>query len=380
MDNLDGVESDVVVASGTAAVDDSVAHIGKTYAAAGRIEAVEEGQVDRLRGLSFAESLSVVAVVDQLGNVGFGHFSGLDTFAFGSGAGANNGDSVSKAVGVAEIEYAVCTGDLECVSSVGVGGDVEGTDHAALEFKSSHKCGGCVDLEVFAVLGVLGVCILADGIDVSAEACYSLDGAEEVNHLVDIVTAQVKGEASAVVEGEEEVLGREIEEGSLRLVVRCALSVDGNGLADDTVIEVLACGLFPCAEEGVGSSCEENVILLGKAGKLKSLFEGGSHHLLAVNVLACGKGAAGDFEVRLGICKVNDDFDFLIRKHLLKGHFLYAVLVYHVLSAGIDEVAYCNDVDYVEFVHHVVHVSTAADTAAADNTDFDFSHSLFSFR
>lgn len=70
---------------------------------------------------------------------------------------------------------------------------MECTDYAALELKSSHKCGRSINDEVLAVLGMLGVCVLADGVHVAAEACNSLDGAEKVDHLVDVVTAEVKG-------------------------------------------------------------------------------------------------------------------------------------------------------------------------------------------
>jgi len=374
VDNLDRVETDVVVATGTATVDESVAHISKTYAAAGRIEAVEKGKIDLLRGDRLAESLIVVSVINDSGNLGLGHLTCLHTLTLGSGTVADNGDGVTEAVGVTEVEYTVGTCDLECVCSLRVGGDVECTNNAALELESRHKCGGSINFEVLTVLGVLGVYVLTNGIDVTAEACYSLDGAEEVDHLMDVVTAEVEGEASAVMEGEEEVLGREIEEGSLGLIVGCALCVDGDGLTDDTVVEILARRLLPCTEECVGRCCEGYAVFLCETCELKSLLECGSHHLLAVNVLACLKSAAGDLEMRLGICKVNDNLDILICEHLLEGHLLYAVLVYHVLCAGVDKVAYCNYIDNVESVHHVVHVSTTADTAAADNTDFNFSH------
>ena len=380
VDNLDSVETDVVVATGTASVNESIAHISKTYAAAGRIEAVEKGKIDLLRGDRLAESLVVVSVVNDSGNLGLGHLTCLHTLTLGSGTVADNGDGVTEAVGVTEVEYAVGTCDLECVCSLRVGGDVECTNNTALELESSHKSCGSINLEILAVLGMLGVNVLTDGVDVTAEACYTLDGTEEVDHFMDVVTAKVKGESSAVMEGEEEVLGGKVEEGGTGLVVRCTLSVDGNGLADDTVVEVLSCRLFPRAEECVGSCSEENAVFFSETSKLLRFFEGGSHHLFAVYVLTCLKSTGGDLKVRLGVCKVNDDLDLVGCEHFFECHLFNAVLVNHVLCTGVDNVANCNNVDDLKLVHHVVHVSTAADTAAAYYAYFYFSHNKNSFR
>ena len=63
MDNLDSVETDVVVATGTSAVNESVAHICKTYAATGGVEAVEDGKLNVCGVDRLAESLVIGTVV-----------------------------------------------------------------------------------------------------------------------------------------------------------------------------------------------------------------------------------------------------------------------------------------------------------------------------
>ena len=245
MDNLDSVETDVVMATGTSAVNEGVAHVCKTYAAAGGAEAVKDGKLNVCVSDRLAKSLVVSSVITDNADLGAGHLTGTDTLTVGSCAVAENTDLATEAVGVTEVEYAVCTRDLECVSLIGVGGDVEGTNNAALELESRHKSGGCINDEFLTVLGMLGVCILSYGVDVTAEACYALDGAEEVDHLMDVVAAKVEGEAAAVMEGEEEELRRKVKEGGAWLIVRCALSVDGNRLTDDALVKILSCGLLP---------------------------------------------------------------------------------------------------------------------------------------
>ena len=210
---LDSVETDVVVATGTSAVNESVAHISKTYAAAGGVEAVEDGKLNVCGVDGLAELLIVSAVVTDNTDLGTGHFTGTDFFSAGSCTVAHYADLTAEAVGVAKVEYTVGTGDLECVCFVRVGGDVECTEYTALELKSSHESCGSVNDEFFTVLGMLGVCVFSYGVDVTAETCYALDGTEEVDHLMDVVTAKVEGEASAVVEREEEELGCHVKEG-----------------------------------------------------------------------------------------------------------------------------------------------------------------------
>ena len=92
----------------------------------------------------------------------------------GSCTVAEYSDLAAEAVGVAKVEYTVCTGDLECVCFVRVRGDVEGTDNAALELESRRKCSGSINDEFLAVLGVLGVGVLSYGVDVAAKSCYAL--------------------------------------------------------------------------------------------------------------------------------------------------------------------------------------------------------------
>ena len=44
----------------------------------------------------------------------------------------------------------------------------------------------------------------------------------------------------SIKEREEEILGRKVEEGCAGLIVRSTLSMNGNGLADDTVVKILS--------------------------------------------------------------------------------------------------------------------------------------------
>ena len=79
MDDLDSVETDVVVATGTSAVNKCVAHISKAYAAAGGREAVEDGKLNTSVGNAFAELLIVSTVVTVDANAGLRHLSGTDS-------------------------------------------------------------------------------------------------------------------------------------------------------------------------------------------------------------------------------------------------------------------------------------------------------------
>ena len=81
MDNFDSVETDIVVATRTSVVEDSVAHISKTYAAAGCIVAVEEGKLNLLDRCVFAELLIVVTIVEEVFHLGCGHLTCNDTFS-----------------------------------------------------------------------------------------------------------------------------------------------------------------------------------------------------------------------------------------------------------------------------------------------------------
>ena len=118
MDDLDGVETDVVVATGTSAVYDGVAHIRKTYAAAGGIESVEDGKLNTGVGNTLAQLLIIGTVVAVDAYTGLGHLSCADRLTFRIGTVTKYADVGAEGVGVTKVEHAVRTGDLECVGFV----------------------------------------------------------------------------------------------------------------------------------------------------------------------------------------------------------------------------------------------------------------------
>ena len=216
---------------------------------------------------------------------------------------------------------------------------------------------------------MVGICIYPVRLKISAETGNALDRTEQVDHLVQIVPAEIERESSAVVEREEEKPRLEIEKRSIRRVMRRALRVDRYRLADDPVVEIFSSGLLPRAEERIGRGGEDDVILFREAHQLGRFCEGRSHHLFAVDVLAVLHRLGRDDKMRFGIGEVDDDLDLGVVHHFLGRHLLHAVFVRDVLSARVDQIGAPDDVDDVETVHHDVHVRAAAYPAAPHDAD-----------
>ena len=66
---------------------------------------------------------------------------------------------------------------------------MECTQHAVFKLQRGHQRRGSVHLKSFAIFGMVGIFVSTLREQVSAKARYALDAAEQINHLMQIVTA-----------------------------------------------------------------------------------------------------------------------------------------------------------------------------------------------
>ena len=195
----------------------------------------------------------------------------------------------------------------------------------------------------------------------------SLDRTQDGCQSGQVIAAHVEADTAAA-------LAQVSQELTVDAVVTADGSVSGNGLADQTLLNNVLCGLDGCAQEGVGSDTQVQALFVSQLHQLLALPQLNRDHLLGEDVLACFQALLDDGVVSGGNGQVDDHIDGRICADLLGGHSLAAVLFSLGLCSSGIQVRAANQLQNLELTAlDIAHVNIA-DGAAADHGNSDLFH------
>ena len=153
-------------------------------------------------------------------------------------------------------------------------------------------------------------------------------------------------------------------------------------IADVSVLDEAAAGLYSSAEEGIGRSAEANALFLCEADELLALLKRCGKRLFGVHVLSRLKSRLCYRVMVVRFGDVEHDIDIVIRKKLV--HIVVklgdVILFDSLLGALADKIADADDLYLAEHIRNVLEIDLAyvADSDKRDShVSFFFSQNLF---
>ncbi|MGY2934824.1 hypothetical protein ACVWZ6_004426 [Bradyrhizobium sp. GM6.1] len=237
-------------------------------------------------------------------------------------------------------------------------------DRPALEFERAGDMGRNFDRDQRSVHRLAGDQPL--GFRTRGRAHHARHRAEQLHEIGDVVRAHVKHRAAAA----------QIIETRRRMPALMAGAAEeraaGHGRADRVIVDQLARGLVPTAQERIGRATDAKILLRGELHHLAGFGDVNAERLLGMNVLAGVQHRQADVGVGEWHSEIDDDLDVVSLEQLINPHRRQpegGALPLCRIAAHIGERLDFHDREALGRLQ-----ISGADIAAADDADADFSH------